>query len=340
MNKRLLFFLCNITLFSGACDRSQNTLSQESNSNIFIDQKPPLAIGCFSDANKALQCDALSMQSFRDGDFFCLCDGHCGADVSNYVARHLPSEFAAGLLCYNDKKSAFEYAFARVENYALECLSGGACVGAVYVERKSKIAHIAWTGHVRCIVQQSGKTSYATPDHVPHEKKEMARIAETGGVIFREKTQDGSRCGDWRINSLNASRAIGNRWAKGKGEGKSEVSGARRVEMPGKLMYELLSQPCNEFQSVEVQPLDGQIIAVPEYEQRQLTLTSRFLLLVTNSFCKVVSNDQAMQFVQEQANKTATLQGIAQLLVAAAVGQRGEGNISALLVDLLSDYDQ
>jgi serine/threonine protein phosphatase PrpC len=316
MNKKVLILLCNVTV---AC------LASESN----------LSIGYCSVGNGKKQEDAFSFTSINGREFFGVYDGHGGDGVANYLKDNLFQHFMSCLETLKTKKEVFESSFRQAEECALQQAKSGSTAVAVYVGKKNM--HIAWVGDSRAlVVKDNAEIRFVTQDHDLKNKSEWDRVTEAKGLIFRETTKCGIEC-PWRINCLEMTRSIGDKWAKGKD-----------LFQPVKMC----PQPFRQVKNIatfaqqwpdqmlpnpwKLQPLEGQVIADPEYAEIPLEEENRWLILATDGLWKVVENEQASSLVKEKADGSNSVGSLAKILVGEAISKGSNDNITVLVIDLWS----
>jgi len=100
--------------------------------------------------------------------------------------------------------------------------------------------------------------------------------------------------GVWRVNGLAVSRSIGDRKMKDAGQ--------------------------------------GQIIAVPEYEQMQLSENNHFMIMASDGLWDKVSNEEAVEMVTQALQNKKPLNDIAQDLQNAAIEKGSRDNITVCVI--------
>lgn len=148
--------------------------------------------------------------AIRTGDFFAIYDGHGGDKASSFLQKNLATYFTESILRNQSIQEAFGRAFFRADIHALHQFDDGSTVIAAFIDEKN-ILHLAWVGDSRAVLEKNGTVGFATQDHKPDSKDELARIKKAGGSIQKH--------GVWRINGLAISRSIGDRRLKEMGEG-------------------------------------------------------------------------------------------------------------------------
>ena len=106
MNKKLLIFLCNITV-------------------ICLASEPKLSVGFFSVSNGKPQEDKFSINAIKQREFFGVYDGHSGDKAAKYLANNLPGLFAHHLVTSKTKKEVFELAFRDAEQNVFQMTESG-----------------------------------------------------------------------------------------------------------------------------------------------------------------------------------------------------------------------
>ena len=98
-----------------------------------------------------------------------------------------------------------EKAFLDAEKQACQLYEDGSTAQVAYIDANN-IAHCAWTGDSRLVIEKNGKVAFETHDHKPNDADELARIKRCGGAIQKH--------GVWRVGGLAISRSIGDRGIK------------------------------------------------------------------------------------------------------------------------------
>jgi len=292
-----------------------------------------LSVGFFSVANGKSQEDKFSINSIQQREFFGVYDGHFGSKTAEYLASNLPLLFERYLVTSKIKKEVFELAFRDAEQNALKNNVGGSTALAAYVGKKNM--HIAWVGDTRAVVVDgNGEICFVTQDHDLENKAEWDRVRKAQGVIFREITKTGLS-GKWRINYLEMTRSIGDKWAKGK-----DFS-TRRNPQPFRRIkeeYSFLQQWPDTILPDQwaLKALEGQVIAEPEYAEVPLNEKNRWLILATDGLWNFVKNEEIGTLVKEKAHENNSVGSIATILGKIAIDRGSEDNITVLIIDLWS----
>jgi serine/threonine protein phosphatase PrpC len=316
MNKKLFIFLCTIAA-------------------VCLASEPAVSIGYFSAANGKPQEDTFSYNSINGRGFYGVYDGHGGAATAQLLEKNLHTYFAPHIKTVT-KKEAFEAAFNQAEKCAFENVRSGSTAVASYIGKKN--IHIAWVGDSRAmVVKNNGENCFVTCDHDLKNNDEYDRVIAAKGEIFRLTTKDGSIAGEWRINGLEMTRSIGDRKPKGKDfEDQFQVWRQPYGKINGVPIFVQLLCPLEMAPDIwKVKPLEGQVIANPEYAKIPLAQENHWLVLATDGLWKVITNEQVSSFVAKKAHENSSLKNIAQLLVEMAIARGGNDNITVLVIDLL-----
>ncbi len=318
MNHKLFFVLCNV-VFSYA---SENCLS----------------IGFYSEANGKTQEDRFSVDSIarETKDFFCVYDGHGGSRASEYLKNNLALCFAASLKTCATKKEAFELAFKKIEKHILNNMMDGSTAVAVYLE--NNVAHVAWVGDSRAVVgSNDSNVVFATRDHDLERQDERERVFAAKGVLFREKAKNGVT-GKWRINCLEMTRSIGDAGPKGlvKSRRQSTFEPVSRIIKGTELFWQQWPGEKNLSHSVVAAPLQGQVIAEPEYAEISLTEKDRWFIIASDGLWDKMKNEEAVKMVADLARQYCSLENIAETLVRKAIGGGSKDNVTVMIIDLLN----
>jgi protein phosphatase 2C family protein 2/3 len=152
-------------------------------------------------------------------------DGHGGAHVANFCARHLPREMEAAGWRGRSVAEALHESFHSLDNslqdsaFSEELMSCGAsssdqpahscgCTAAACCVMRTGEVIVANAGDCRVVLSRQGVAQDLSQDHKPNLPKEHARIRNAGGQLTEKAT--GKRRKTIRINGgLNVSRTIG-----------------------------------------------------------------------------------------------------------------------------------
>lgn len=149
-----------------------------------------------------------------DSALFAVFDGHGGAEVAKFCAKHFGNELKK---CQEYKDGKYEIALKKTFLLIDEILvspdgqkqlknfvdkesneSNAGCTANVVLIKDKKI-YIANAGDSRSLLYKNGKVTRLSEDHKPDNEIEKQRISNAGGFII-----------DGRVNgNLNLSRAIG-----------------------------------------------------------------------------------------------------------------------------------
>src|SRR4030095_4800226 len=311
MNKKLLFFLCNIISLCYASEKPIEIFSEKcSEISSYIDrcsvknQRPHQEdfSACVIDINKG----ELLVAVF---------DGHLGKEVARYMAHNVLAKFQYNLKCSLTEKQAFEKAFSDCEDHAIKNLNGGSTALVVYINDRT--IHSANVGDSRAVCGNKNEVFFATCDQTMAREDERNRIIQANGIIYRYRDPlGGEKSGPWRINGLEMSRAMGDTWPKGKEVEIKDVhlSAHKIIKVAGLTIPFPLEQWPNIAlpQGLVCQPQVGQVIADPEYVKHALTDEHRWLILATDGLWGDISNQKAIELVQSYYDETNSLAGIAQ----------------------------
>lgn len=161
-------------------------------------------------------------------------------------------------------------------------------------------------GDSRVVLCRDGKAIALSQDHKPNDEVEQTRIVRAGGTV--EETQGGART-HYRVNgNLNLSRAIG--------------------DMEYKKNTALL-------------PSEQIITSTPDVFQLERTPEDEFLILGCDGVWDVLSNDDAVQFVQSRIAADKSLEDICEEIADECLSPDpkatqgiGADNITCIIVDL------
>jgi protein phosphatase 1L len=157
-----------------------------------------VAFGVVSEQNKRpYQEDKFTHVVMGESNFFGVYDGHGGDDVSSFLQQHL-HQYLVGP--FFTMKQACEHAFLKAEQHVLNNYTDGSTALMAFIDHNN-IAHFAWAGDTRAVLEKNGAVAFATKDHKPNEAQELARIKKCGGCI--------EKYGVYRVGGLAVSRSVG-----------------------------------------------------------------------------------------------------------------------------------
>jgi serine/threonine protein phosphatase PrpC len=330
MKKKLLLFL---GIASTLCLASENN-------SILISQttkKPTLSAGYYSIANGRPQQDALACCSVGEKkDFFAVYDGYGGPNLSYCLAMQMHDRFRSFMQQSSSIKQAFELTYGAMEEYALENYKEGSTAITVCVEIDKKIIHVAWAGISRAVLEQKGEVSFVTSDHFFNTNaQEVKRVKAHGAQLMRELTENTLMIGDWRVNGLNMSRSIGDKWVKGINAQPSTYKQPIRQENGLNVFFQYGDETIPA--EVIVEPKKDQIIATPEYKRIPYNNDNKWFIVGSKNLWQVVSNQEAIDLAEQ--NKNLKNSGIAQVLIETAKARGSNGNITAIVVKLPEPWE-
>ena len=183
MNKIMIFsFLCStISLFYASEHQSSKK------------------IGIFSDINKRkFQEDFFYHGIVDGGNLYAVYDGHfChrvgytenddnnGCAIAKFLAEKFSIYFkkASGSTIKERMMAAFKN--ADNDEFVKENKDCGSTAAIVFI--KDNVAHCAYVGDSRALLERNGKINFVTQDHIPNKLDESLRIIKAGGVIFERR---------------------------------------------------------------------------------------------------------------------------------------------------------
>ncbi|XP_077887993.1 putative protein phosphatase 1N isoform X2 [Ictidomys tridecemlineatus] len=151
-------------------------------------------------------CAWLSLPGLPPGwAFFAILDGHGGARVARFGARHLPGHVLEELGPAPSEPEGVSQALRRAFLNADERLRslwprgepGGST--AVVLLVSPRFLYLAHCGDSRAVLSRAGAVAFSTQDHRPLRLRERERIYHAGGTIRRRRVE----------GSLAVSRALG-----------------------------------------------------------------------------------------------------------------------------------
>jgi len=266
-------------------------------------------------------------------------DGHSGQEVARYMAQNVLKKFQYNLLCSLTEEQSFIKAFSDCEGHAIENLKGGSTALAVYVN--NGVAYIVNVGDSRTVCGNADEVLFATRDQTLAREDERNRVINAGGLVYRYRNSLGTVKGPWRINGLEMSRVIGDKWSKGKeGEaGKRLLDAQMKMQIDKFATVSLFLQQWPKVvlpDGIVCEPKIEQVISDLEYESHTLTDKHRWLILATDGLWDDITNQEAIKLVQLYYDEKKSLAGIAKKLTQHAIQRGAEDNITVFVVDLLN----
>lgn len=291
----------------------------------------------FSHPNNKKQEDRAMYKKFEKGSFLGVYDGHDGFVVAELLHKDLPQYFEESLKsCQCTVEKAMLNAFQQVENDVLlrKCNGGSTAIAAYITLDRLCLASV---GDCRAILECDGCVGLATQDHNVDRADELKRLLATKATIFRHvsirnDTKEVLKKYDWRVNGVNMTRLIGNRKLKGSLKSGFLMS---QVMLQNNCTAVIELYPGDQrVDELEIMPEKGQLIADPEYTEITLTEKNRWLILATDGFTDVISNEEAVKLVVDYSQNIQSLDQITQLLVEQAIKKGSKDNITVVLFDL------
>lgn len=338
MNKKLLFFVCSIISLCYAAEKSK------------VPIKVPIKVGrnafdWFSVQNARnahpLEDCSIAWNIPHKGYMLGVFDGHSGGEVAGYVGRNIHLKLDEYLDQAFTVQQSFEKAFFDIEEHVIKEFHGGSTAALVYISKG--IAHIVHIGDSRVVFGNNNAVTFATQDHTLQREDERERILKAKGIILREKNNTtGQVLGPWRINGLEPSRTLGDASAKGRSvhNGLRGIGGEEKVLLDGKYVKIVAEEwPDTSLNYRQFyRPQVGQVIAEPEYTERQLTGKDRWAIIASDGLWDVASNEEVLATVQDYYNNVGGLCGIASFLCQCAITRGSKDDITVIVVDLLNDF--
>ena len=148
-------------------------------------------------------------------DFFLVCDGHGGSEVSEFIAPMLEKHFMKKNLVYPLAQEYINkiYSFIQLTIINHPKKIGKACGSTAlvvirYMNDRKKYIQIINLGDCRCVISNSGLAIPLTKDHKPFWPDEKLRIDNVNKKYgTNEKIE--FYASDWRIGDLSVSRSFG-----------------------------------------------------------------------------------------------------------------------------------
>lgn len=197
---------------------------------------------------------------------FGVLDGHGGADVSKYCARQLPEIIAAQ--SSRDPSTSLATAFYKLDDIlagqsSIDANSQGATACVTLVSKDRII--VANAGDSRAVLCRGGRAVALSEDHKPSLRREQNRIAAAGGMVTSPGPSD--RGGPRVMGDLNLSRSLGDHRHKQD----SSRNAAEQI-----------------------------ITCTPDVTIYNRQPNDEFLLLACDGVWDVLSNEDAVSFIQQR----------------------------------------
>lgn len=277
----------------------------------------------------------LRLNGQDDAAFFGVFDGHGGAQVARFCAKHMPDIFISSEHYRNgDIKQALISTYLAIDEMlrkpehaeelnrmkAKSSNSNSNGMGLEAVDQQESVGsgsydgpaagctavvavvlghdlYVANAGDSRCVLCHGNITKKLTVDHKPTNPGEEKRIVDAGGFVT-----------EGRVNGcLNLSRAIGD---------------------------------MNYKQGKNIPPEKQVVTALPDVEHVKLDSSSRFLILACDGIWDILSHDDAVAFVNEKAQEGKDARAICEAMCDHCLAPSTEGigkgcdNMSAMVVFL------
>jgi len=251
--------------------------------------------------------NAANVDGSSPASLFAILDGHNGVKVATLGAQKLPQVLFSHPLLSTNPPQAIVESIVEVDRQIFRKSDsnddGGSCLVAALVFKGS--IFIANLGDSRAVLCDANKCIALSVDHKPEDPREKNRIERCGGYVKYRKQA-------WRVNGrLGPARALGDFFLK-------ENSDAPPA--PGR---------------------EYRVSNLADICQINITDSTRFLLIACDGFWDVVSNESAIQKVNEllelhaaelKADPTETLNRVCQELAKLAIAKDTHDNVSVMIV--------
>jgi len=237
--------------------------------------------------------------------FFAVYDGHGGASCAEYARMNLHRNIVNHSKFESDVELAISEGFEKTDkDFEIEGGDPGcgttACVCLIY----DNVLYIANIGDSMAIVCRRGKPVELTTPHTLKVKSERERVEKAGGRILEERIAHPV----WnpRLINIGVSRALGDLYFKSEKFTEGKPSG---------------------------------LIAVPEVRKCYLTDADKFILLATDGFWDVITQQEAVDFVLQNQELPATeiCKNLTDMVANKASNSCWDDNATVLLVKLKGD---
>ncbi|XP_051900048.1 protein phosphatase 1A-like [Pristis pectinata] len=238
--------------------------------------------------------------ALRPWAFFAVFDGHGGAKVARYCARHLLPHVTGSLdlrppaaLSVEDVKRGVRAGFLRLDRrmHKLWRPAGGDRSGSTAVAVAVSPRHLFFIncGDSRAVLCRGGGACFYTQDHKPFLPREQQRIQRAGGTVTLQ-----------RVNgSLAVSRALGDFGFKG---------------APGRGQTEQLVSP------------------EPEVYEMERSDADQFVVLACDGVWDSVGSEELCRFVHSRLLLTRDLEAVCSQVINVCLHKGSRDNMSIILV--------
>jgi serine/threonine protein phosphatase PrpC len=145
-------------------------------------------------------------------NIFCICDGHGGKEVADFVCMRVYQYLTKPLIKYPISDKLVRKIFSTIQQQLIDhkdqiaANCGSTCLSVVQFERNAEhFLQIYNLGDCRAVLCRNGIAIPLTKDHKPNWPDERRRILKIGQAdIYYDKR---GQC--WRINDLSVSRSFG-----------------------------------------------------------------------------------------------------------------------------------
>lgn len=157
--------------------------------------------------------------SYPPVDFYCICDGHGGPEISDYVCKLLRRKLMTNRVEYPISESKSRAIFADIDKslkkhkYDVAEASGTTAIVVVRYSASRGNIQVFNVGDCRAVLSHNGFAVPLTKDHKPSWPDERIRIDRINQKLGLQEIDGphriGYRYGDWRVHNLSVSRAFG-----------------------------------------------------------------------------------------------------------------------------------
>lgn len=263
-----------------------------------------------SDNRRSMEDIHIALDNFSDmkgQGLFCVCDGHGGQDIVNFLKEHFSNTLEENLsrIGESSNQSCFGCAggskskeqddvmekivstFGEVDSKCSDIKSSGSTVACCLIRpgaKDTRYMFVANVGDTRVVLsRKDGTITRLTYDHTATDEKEKKRIEAAGGFILRDRI----------LGILSVARAIGDHTMK------------------------------------------KYVISEPHTEIVKLTENEDFVIIACDGVWDVFKDEDAVSFIKEGLEKKEfTQEEAASKLVKKAVENGSQDNITVLVVFL------
>ena len=314
-------------------------------------------------ANEDTFCSVEKPEKLPFLEFYAgLFDGHGGIEISEYAKQELYGIIEFKILNqYHDLESQLvsyqlessqcvefeellKSSFIELDQKIKDTLSRG-CTASICLLINNNL-YLAHAGDSRMIVSKNKKLDFATTDHKPNNPVELERILREGGSVWCNGTimpnddiikyaviPGGKQA--WRIGPLGISRSIGDYTDQNMIDAVYNCHEHCRDRLKDEYVrnnIRMTEFSRDNFQLTE----DGRMIGfscIPDVKKIEIDSSYDFIILASDGLWDVISNEEAIEFVQRSLDDGRDVQEITDKLVKKAQIIGSDDDITVTIVE-------